>query len=97
MGKEGQDCDKIHNFQVYRNYTMYICTIYLLVHKKIYLSLITNYQLRFQKGWREGGGERKNLYKNYYSRLFEQSFVREICNEEFRGNFAKIEKKKKTY
>lgn len=37
---------------------MYICTIYLLVHKKIYLSLITNYQLRFQKGWREGGKER---------------------------------------
>lgn len=72
---------------------MYICTIYLLVHKKIYLSLITNYQLRFQKDWREGG-ERKNIYKNYYSRLFEQSFVREICNEEFRGNFAKIEKKK---
>lgn len=37
---------------------MYICTIYLLVHKKIYLSLITNYQLRFQKDWREGGKER---------------------------------------
>lgn len=46
----------------------------------------------FSEGF-EGGEERKNIYKNYYSRLFEQSFVREICNEEFRGNFAKIEKK----
>lgn len=63
MGKEGQDCDKIHNFQVYRNYTMYICTIYLLVHKKIYLSLITNYQLRFQKDWREGGGKKEPIQK----------------------------------
>lgn len=43
MGKEGQDCDKIHNFQVYRNYTMYIYvqSTYQFIKKYIFPLLQT--------------------------------------------------------